>query len=92
MKRHYVWLIRDTLRVADIELRSHLAFEHAAWVVNENHVASFNPQTGQPLKNYRGYDPLAFFAPKASYSGLGSFSQWACTAARSLWFGNESIL
>ncbi|MBD3226477.1 MAG: glycogen debranching protein GlgX [Caldithrix sp.] len=27
-----------------------------------------NPETGKPLKNFWGYDPLSFFAPKASYA------------------------
>ncbi len=27
-----------------------------------------NPVTGEPLKNYWGYSPIAFFAPKASYA------------------------
>ncbi len=27
-----------------------------------------NPITGEPLKNYWGYSPLSFFAPKASYA------------------------
>lgn len=27
-----------------------------------------NPQTGEPLRNYWGYSPLSFFAPKASYA------------------------
>src|SRR5262249_24424931 len=27
-----------------------------------------NPFTGEPLKNYWGYSPLSFFAPKASYA------------------------
>ena len=31
----------------------------------------FNPLTGEALSNYWGYDPLAFFAPKASYSSTG---------------------
>src|SRR5262249_19441983 len=26
------------------------------------------PSTGEPLKNYWGYSPLSFFAPKASYA------------------------
>jgi glycogen operon protein len=30
--------------------------------------ANSNPVTGEPLKNYWGYSPLSFFAPKASYS------------------------
>ena len=31
---------------------------------NETSVTRRNPQTGQPLKNYWGYDSVAFFAPK----------------------------
>src|SRR5262249_13168026 len=27
-----------------------------------------HPATGEPLKNYWGYSPLSFFAPKASYA------------------------
>jgi isoamylase len=27
-----------------------------------------NPETGEKLKNFWGYDPLSFFAPKASYA------------------------
>ena len=42
---------------------------------NETSVTRRNPQTGQPLKNYWGYDPVAFFAPKASYSSAGSLGQ-----------------
>ena len=41
---------------------------------NENQVTAIHPQTGLILRNYWGYDPVAFFAPKASYSsntGLG---------------------
>jgi len=41
---------------------------------NENQVTAVHPQTGVSLRNYWGYDPVAFFAPKASYSsntGLG---------------------
>jgi len=34
-----------------------------------------NPQTGQPLRNYWGYDPVAFFAPKASYSSSAGLGQ-----------------
>ena len=37
---------------------------------NENESTEINSQTGKPLKNYWGYDPVAFFAPKASYSSL----------------------
>ena len=39
------------------------------------HQCGINPQTGQPLGNYWGYDPVAFFAPKASYSGSGGAGQ-----------------
>lgn len=28
-----------------------------------------NPETGEQLKNYWGYSPLSFFAPKAAYAG-----------------------
>jgi glycogen operon protein len=42
---------------------------------NENSVTCRNPQTGQLLKNYWGYDPVAYFAPKASYSSSGGLGQ-----------------
>lgn len=42
---------------------------------NENHVTGINPQTGNPLGNYWGYDPVSFFAPKASYSSSGGLGQ-----------------
>ena len=42
---------------------------------NEREVPGINPQTGQPLGNYWGYDPVAFFAPKASYSSSGGAGQ-----------------
>lgn len=29
----------------------------------------FDPETGERLKNFWGYDPIGFFAPKAGYSG-----------------------
>ncbi|HEY7190034.1 MAG TPA: glycogen debranching protein GlgX [Vicinamibacterales bacterium] len=29
-----------------------------------------NPKTGAPLTNFWGYDPVSFFAPKASYSSV----------------------
>jgi isoamylase len=38
---------------------------------NEHGISRTNPQTGEQLRNYWGYDPVAFFAPKASYSGSG---------------------
>ncbi|CAK8722023.1 MAG: glycogen operon protein [Candidatus Electronema aureum] len=31
-----------------------------------------NPETGEQLKNYWGYNPLSFFAPKAAYSSDSS--------------------
>jgi isoamylase len=37
---------------------------------NENELSRLNPQTGERLKNYWGYDPIAFFAPKGSYASL----------------------
>jgi isoamylase len=42
---------------------------------NACQVARINPQTGKPLRNYWGYDPVAFFAPKASYGGSGGVGQ-----------------
>lgn len=30
-----------------------------------------NPETGEPLRNFWGYNPIAFFAPKASYAAGG---------------------
>ena len=37
---------------------------------NENQFIRVNPQTGARLKNYWGYDPVGFFAPKASYASV----------------------
>jgi isoamylase len=42
---------------------------------NDTSIARRNPQTNQPLKNYWGYDPVVFFAPKASYSSSGGLGQ-----------------
>ncbi|MGA7949554.1 MAG: glycogen debranching protein GlgX [Thiobacillaceae bacterium] len=42
---------------------------------NECQVPGINPQTGKPLRNYWGYDPVAFLAPKASYSSAGGLGQ-----------------
>ena len=42
---------------------------------NECQVSGINPQTGKPLSDYWGYDPVAFFAPKASYSSAGGLGQ-----------------
>jgi isoamylase len=42
---------------------------------NETSLTRRNPLTGQMLKNYWGYDPVAFFAPKASYSSSGGLGQ-----------------
>ncbi len=42
---------------------------------NEGQTSGINPQTGKRLKNYWGYDPVAFFAPKASYSSAGGLGQ-----------------
>jgi isoamylase len=48
------------LGVTAIELMPVLEF-------NENESQLFNPITGEKLKNYWGYNPVAFFAPKQSY-------------------------
>ena len=42
---------------------------------NENRATGIDSQTGKPLKNYWGYDPVVFFAPKASYSSSGCLGQ-----------------
>ena len=42
---------------------------------NECQASGANPQTGKPLTNYWGYDPVGFFAPKASYSSAGGLGQ-----------------
>jgi isoamylase len=39
---------------------------------NENELIGLNPMTGERLKNYWGYNPVAFLAPKESYSNGGS--------------------
>ncbi len=53
------------LGVTAIELMPVLEF-------NENELNRLNPITGEKLRNYWGYDPVAFFAPKQSYSIAGS--------------------
>ncbi len=56
-KIHYL----QQLGVTAVELLPVIEFD-------ENEALFVNPQTGLPLKNYWGYNPLSFFAPKASYS------------------------
>ncbi len=52
------------LGVTAIELMPVLEF-------NENEYKRLNPITGERLKNYWGYNPFAFFAPKQSYCNGG---------------------
>jgi isoamylase len=42
---------------------------------NEGQVLGTDAQTGRALTNYWGYDPVSFFAPKASYSSAGGLGQ-----------------
>jgi isoamylase len=42
---------------------------------NETSVTRNNPRTNQRLRNYWGYDPVVFCAPKASYSSSGGLGQ-----------------
>jgi glycogen operon protein len=42
---------------------------------NERQTIRVDPQTGRPLTNYWGYDPVVFCAPKASYSSSGGLGQ-----------------
>ena len=53
------------LGVTAIELMPVLEF-------NENESELLNPVSGEKLKDYWGYNPVAFFAPKQSYSFEGS--------------------
>ncbi len=39
---------------------------------DENECTFSNPESGERLRNYWGYSPLSFFAPKASYSSDSS--------------------
>ncbi len=56
------------LGVTAIELMPVLEF-------NENESTRLNPVTRERLKNYWGYNPVAFFAPKQSYSLGGAPGQ-----------------
>ena len=56
------------LGVTAIELMPVLEF-------NENELNRLNPVTGEKLKNYWGYNPVGFFAPKKSYSIGGPHGQ-----------------
>jgi isoamylase len=42
---------------------------------NENELLPVNPLNGEPLKNYWGYDPVSFYAPKGSYCSRGARGQ-----------------
>jgi len=42
---------------------------------NENQTTGIHSETGKPLRNYWGYDPVVFCAPKASYSSSGGLGQ-----------------
>jgi len=56
------------LGVTAVELMPVLEFNQAS-------VTRKNPQTGQPLRNYWGYDPIVFRAPQGSYSSAGGIGQ-----------------
>ena len=55
----------EELGVTAIELMPVLEF-------NENELQVLNPVSGEKLKNYWGYNPVAFFAPKQSYRSDGT--------------------
>jgi glycogen operon protein len=42
---------------------------------NQNRGTLAHSQTGKPLGDYWGYNPVVFFAPKASYSSAGGLGQ-----------------
>ena len=58
----------NTLGVTAVELMPVQEF-------NETSVTRKNPQTNERLTNYWGYDSVAYFAPKASYSSSGGLGQ-----------------
>ncbi|NBB72696.1 MAG: glycogen debranching protein GlgX [Bacteroidetes bacterium] len=39
---------------------------------NEHEIPRTNPQTGEPLRNFWGYNPAAFMAPNGTYSSAGT--------------------
>ena len=59
--------LRD-LGVTAVELMPVFEFNHCQ-------AAGIDPRTGKRLRNYWGYDPVVFFAPKASYSSAGGLGQ-----------------
>ena len=50
-----------SLGITAVQLMPILEFDE----LDQTHV---NPQTGEQLKNYWGYSPMSFFAPKAAYA------------------------
>jgi isoamylase len=56
------------LGVTTLELMPVLEF-------NEEELVGINPITEKHLKNYWGYNPVAFFAPQGSYSSAGTHGQ-----------------
>ena len=72
---------------------------------NENELDRVNPETGERLKNYWGYNPVAFVAPESSYCsygtvGSGRTTPWCATSCstpcgtgwwRCTWTGSGSI-
>ncbi|MEJ2689782.1 MAG: glycogen debranching protein GlgX [Deltaproteobacteria bacterium] len=54
-----------TLGITAVELMPVMEF-------NENEIAHSDPVTGQTLRNFWGYSPLCFFAPKAAFAEDGT--------------------
>jgi isoamylase len=42
---------------------------------SENELVQIDPRTGERLRNYWGYNSVAFFAPKAFYYSCGGLGQ-----------------
>ena len=59
--------LRD-LGVTAVELMPIFEFD-------EDQGSRVDPRTGKPLGNYWGYEPIAFFAPKASYCSSGNLGR-----------------
>jgi len=45
---------------------------------NEHELSRVNPHTGEPLRNYWGYNPAAFMAPNGSYAHDGQCGEQVC--------------
>ncbi|MCK4755282.1 MAG: glycogen debranching enzyme, partial [Calditrichia bacterium] len=63
---------------------------------DETRLNRLNPQTGEHLFNFWGYDPLGYFAPKASYAAIpakgGQINEFKCLVKEMHKAGIEVLL